>query len=36
VGDVIAVKGNPLQDVRTVESPVFVMKDGVAFKRVGR
>jgi imidazolonepropionase-like amidohydrolase len=33
VGDVIAVKGNPLEDVRTVESPVFVMKDGVAFKR---
>jgi imidazolonepropionase-like amidohydrolase len=33
VGDVIAVKGNPLEDVRTVESPVFVMKDGVAFTR---
>jgi imidazolonepropionase-like amidohydrolase len=33
VGDVIAVAGNPLEDVRAVESPVFVMKDGVAFKR---
>jgi imidazolonepropionase-like amidohydrolase len=33
VGDIIAVAGNPLQDIRTVESPVFVMKDGVAFKR---
>ena len=32
-GDVIAVKGNPLEDVRTLESPVFVMKDGVALKR---
>jgi imidazolonepropionase-like amidohydrolase len=32
VGDVIAVAGNPLEDVRTVESHVFVMKDGVAFK----
>ena len=32
VGDVIAVKGNPLEDIHTVESPVFVMKDGVAFK----
>jgi imidazolonepropionase-like amidohydrolase len=27
-GDVVAVRGNPLDDVRTVESPVFVMKDG--------
>ncbi len=33
VGDVIAVKGNPLGDIRTIESPVFVMKDGVAFER---
>ena len=28
VGDLVAVRGNPLDDVRTVESPVFVMKDG--------
>jgi imidazolonepropionase-like amidohydrolase len=33
VGDVIAVRGNPLQDIRTVESPVFVMKDGRALER---
>jgi imidazolonepropionase-like amidohydrolase len=32
VGDVIAVKGNPLEDIRTIEAPVFVMKDGVAFR----
>ncbi|HET7294007.1 MAG TPA: amidohydrolase family protein [Vicinamibacteria bacterium] len=32
-GDVIAVPGNPLENVRTLESPVFVMKEGVAFKR---
>jgi imidazolonepropionase-like amidohydrolase len=28
VGDLVAVRGDPLQDIRTVESPVFVMKDG--------
>jgi imidazolonepropionase-like amidohydrolase len=28
VGDVVAVRGNPLEDVRTVEAPVFVMKEG--------
>ena len=32
-GDVIAVAGNPLESIRTVEAPVFVMKDGVAFKQ---
>jgi imidazolonepropionase-like amidohydrolase len=32
VGDVVAVRGNPLEDVRTVESPVFVMKDGRVVK----
>lgn len=31
-GDVIAVRGNPLDDIRTMESPVFVMKDGRAIK----
>lgn len=34
VGDVVAVRGNPLEDVRTVESPVFVMKDGRVVKDV--
>jgi imidazolonepropionase-like amidohydrolase len=27
-GDLVAVAGDPLQDVRTVESPRFVMKEG--------
>jgi imidazolonepropionase-like amidohydrolase len=32
VGDVVAVPGNPLDDVKVVESPVFVMKDGRVLK----
>jgi imidazolonepropionase-like amidohydrolase len=32
VGDVVAVPGNPLDDVRVIESPVFVMKDGRVIK----
>jgi len=30
--DVIAVAGDPVADIRTMESPVFVMKDGVVYK----
>ena len=30
--DLIAVAGNPLQDVRTLEKPIFVMKNGVRFE----
>jgi imidazolonepropionase-like amidohydrolase len=30
--DLIAVAGNPLQDVRTLEKPAFVMKGGVRFQ----
>ena len=26
--DVVAVKGNPLQNIQTMEAPIFVMKDG--------
>jgi imidazolonepropionase-like amidohydrolase len=33
-GDVVAVRGSPLDDIRTVESPVFVMKDGRVVKDV--
>jgi len=29
--DLIAVAGNPLQDIRTLEKPTFVMKNGVRF-----
>jgi imidazolonepropionase-like amidohydrolase len=31
--DLIAVTGNPLQDVRLLENPVFVMKDGAIARR---
>ena len=30
--DIIAVDGNPLQDVTTLERVKFVMKDGVVYK----
>jgi len=33
--DMIAVKGNPLEDIDALRSVVFVMKDGVVFKRDG-
>ena len=31
--DLIAVRGNPLDDIRTLEDVVFVMKGGVVYKR---
>jgi imidazolonepropionase-like amidohydrolase len=33
--DMIAVKGNPLEDIDSLRSVVFVMKDGLVFKRDG-
>jgi imidazolonepropionase-like amidohydrolase len=33
--DFIAVKGNPLEDIDTLRTVVFVMKDGLVFKRDG-
>jgi imidazolonepropionase-like amidohydrolase len=33
--DIIAVKGNPLEDIDALRSVVFVMKDGLVFKRDG-
>jgi imidazolonepropionase-like amidohydrolase len=33
--DMIAVKGNPLEDIDALRSVEFVMKDGVVFKRNG-
>jgi imidazolonepropionase-like amidohydrolase len=30
--DLVAVSGNPLEDVRVLEKVEFVMKDGVVFK----
>lgn len=31
LADIIAVKGDPLQDVGTLKSPTFVMRDGIRF-----
>jgi hypothetical protein len=33
--DVIAVKGNPLEDIDVLRTVIFVMKDGLVFKRDG-
>lgn len=33
LADVIAVKGNPLKDIRALESVMFVMKSGVVYKK---
>ena len=30
--DLVAVEGDPLQDIRTLESPVFVMKGGEVYR----
>jgi imidazolonepropionase-like amidohydrolase len=33
--DIIAVKGNPLEEIDALRTVVFVMKDGLVFKRDG-
>lgn len=33
LADIIAVRGNPLENIRTLENVVFVMKDGRVYKR---
>ena len=33
LADVIAVEGNPLQDIEAVNKVIFVMKDGVVYKK---
>ena len=35
IADLIAVSGNPLEDIETLRNVVFVMKDGRVFKRDG-
>jgi imidazolonepropionase-like amidohydrolase len=35
LADVIAVPGNPLEEIRVMEEVVFVMKDGNVYKRPG-
>jgi imidazolonepropionase-like amidohydrolase len=36
LADVIAVKGNPLDDISLLKQVSFVMKDGIVFKRDGK
>jgi imidazolonepropionase-like amidohydrolase len=31
--DIVAVKGDPLKDIHAMERPVFVMKNGVVYRR---
>jgi imidazolonepropionase-like amidohydrolase len=33
--DIVAVRGNPLQDIALLQHVGFVMKDGVVYKRDG-
>ena len=33
--DVVAVPGDPLADIKAMERPVFVMKNGVVYKAPG-
>ena len=32
VADIVAVSGNPLDDIRNMEKPVFVMRNGVIYR----
>jgi imidazolonepropionase-like amidohydrolase len=32
IADVVAVKGNPIDDIRATRDVVFVMKEGVAYR----
>jgi imidazolonepropionase-like amidohydrolase len=34
--DIVAVQGNPLEDIRRMQDVAFVMKEGVVFKSPGR
>lgn len=33
LADVVAVAGDPTQNIRTMETAVFVMKNGVVYKQ---
>jgi imidazolonepropionase-like amidohydrolase len=35
LADIVAVPGDPVQNIRAMERPLFVMKDGVVYKRPG-
>ena len=32
IADIIAVEGNPLEDISVMENVVFVMKEGIIYK----
>jgi imidazolonepropionase-like amidohydrolase len=32
LADIVAVNGNPLQDIKTMRNVTFVMKDGVVYR----
>jgi imidazolonepropionase-like amidohydrolase len=36
LADVVAVVGNPLDDIKLMQNVAFVMKDGVVYKEAGK
>jgi imidazolonepropionase-like amidohydrolase len=36
LADIVAVPGDPLADIRAMERPSFVMKNGVVYKNAGQ
>jgi imidazolonepropionase-like amidohydrolase len=34
--DIVAVSGNPIEDIHNMQNTVFVMKNGVIYKRIGQ
>ena len=36
LADVVAVDGNPLDDIKLMQNVAFVMKDGVIYKEAGK
>ncbi len=35
LADIVAVEGNPLEDIHAMEKPMFVMKNGIVYKGAG-
>ena len=34
IADIVAVEGNPLEDISVMENVVFVMKEGIVYKDI--